>query len=46
MLAYIARRLLSTLPVMGLVALVVFAILRLTPGYLAVGDAPLGGGAV
>ena len=32
MLAYIARRLLSTLPVMGLVALVVFAILRLTPG--------------
>lgn len=32
MLAYIARRLIATLPVMGVVALVVFAILRLTPG--------------
>ena len=32
MLAYIARRLVATLPVMGTVAIVVFAILRLTPG--------------
>lgn len=32
MLAYIARRLFYTLPVMGLVAVIVFAILRLTPG--------------
>jgi peptide/nickel transport system permease protein len=32
MLAYIVRRLLATLPVMGIVAVVVFAILRLTPG--------------
>src|SRR4051812_38555158 len=32
MLAYIARRLAATLPVMGMVAVVVFAILRLTPG--------------
>lgn len=32
MLAYIARRFLSTLPVMAMVAIVVFAILRLTPG--------------
>jgi peptide/nickel transport system permease protein len=32
MLAFIARRLLATIPVMGMVALVVFAILRLTPG--------------
>jgi peptide/nickel transport system permease protein len=32
MLAYIARRLLATLPVMAMVAVVVFAILRLTPG--------------
>jgi peptide/nickel transport system permease protein len=32
MLAYIARRLLATIPVMGMVAIVVFAILRLTPG--------------
>lgn len=32
MLAYIFRRLLATLPVMGIVAIVVFAILRLTPG--------------
>lgn len=32
MLAYIARRLLYTLPVMGFVAVIVFAILRLTPG--------------
>jgi peptide/nickel transport system permease protein len=31
-LAYIARRLVATLPVMGTVAVVVFAILRLTPG--------------
>jgi len=31
-LAYIARRLLATLPVMAMVAVVVFAILRLTPG--------------
>lgn len=35
MLAYIARRLIATLPVMGTVALVVFAILRLTPGDAA-----------
>lgn len=32
MIAYIARRLLATIPVMGMVALIVFAILRLTPG--------------
>lgn len=32
MLAFISRRLLATIPVMGMVALVVFAILRLTPG--------------
>lgn len=32
MFAYIARRLLSTVPVMAMVAIVVFAILRLTPG--------------
>lgn len=32
MLAYIARRLLATLPVMVMVAVVVFAMLRLTPG--------------
>ncbi len=32
MLTYIARRLLSTIPVMVMVAIVVFAILRLTPG--------------
>ncbi|WP_230533849.1 ABC transporter permease [Microvirga roseola] len=32
MLAYIARRLLATIPVMVMVAVVVFAILRLTPG--------------
>ena len=32
MLAYLARRLLATLPVMAMVAVVVFAILRLTPG--------------
>jgi peptide/nickel transport system permease protein len=32
MLAYIARRLLATAPVMGMVAAIVFAILRLTPG--------------
>ena len=32
MLSYIARRLLSTIPVMAMVAIVVFAILRLTPG--------------
>jgi peptide/nickel transport system permease protein len=32
MLAFITRRLLATIPVMGMVALVVFAILRLTPG--------------
>jgi peptide/nickel transport system permease protein len=31
-LAYIARRLVATLPVVGTVAIVVFAILRLTPG--------------
>jgi peptide/nickel transport system permease protein len=33
---YIARRLLATIPVMGMVALIVFAILRLTPGDPAV----------
>ena len=32
MLAYVARRLLATIPVMGMVAIIVFAILRLTPG--------------
>lgn len=32
MLAYIARRLLATLPVVAMVAVVIFAILRLTPG--------------
>lgn len=32
MLSYIARRLLATIPVMGMVAVIVFAILRLTPG--------------
>jgi len=32
MLAYIVRRLMATVPVMVMVALVVFAILRLTPG--------------
>ncbi|MEN3296173.1 MAG: peptide/nickel transport system permease protein [Burkholderiales bacterium] len=32
MFAFIARRLLATIPVMGMVALVVFSILRLTPG--------------
>lgn len=32
MLAFISRRLIATIPVMGMVALVVFAILRLTPG--------------
>ncbi len=32
MLAYIARRLFATLPVMVMVAVIVFAILRLTPG--------------
>jgi peptide/nickel transport system permease protein len=32
MFAFITRRLLATIPVMGMVALVVFAILRLTPG--------------
>ena len=32
MLAYVARRLLATVPVMGMVAVIVFAILRLTPG--------------
>ena len=32
MLTFIARRLLATIPVIGMVAVVVFAILRLTPG--------------
>jgi peptide/nickel transport system permease protein len=32
MLSYIGRRLLATIPVMGMVAAIVFAILRLTPG--------------
>lgn len=32
MLTFIGRRLLATIPVMGMVALVVFTILRLTPG--------------
>jgi peptide/nickel transport system permease protein len=36
MLRYIAARILSTIPVMGVVALVVFLILRLTPGDPAV----------
>jgi peptide/nickel transport system permease protein len=31
-LAYIAKRILATIPVMGMVAMIVFAILRLTPG--------------
>jgi peptide/nickel transport system permease protein len=32
MLAYIGARLMATIPVMGVVAIIVFAILRLTPG--------------
>lgn len=32
MFAFITRRLIATIPVMGMVALIVFAILRLTPG--------------
>jgi peptide/nickel transport system permease protein len=32
MLAYIARRILATIPVMGVVAVVVFLLLRITPG--------------
>ena len=32
MIIYIARRLLATLPVIMMVAIVIFAILRLTPG--------------
>ena len=32
MLAYIARRLLATIPVLVIVAVLVFALLRLTPG--------------
>ncbi|MGO1767503.1 MAG: ABC transporter permease, partial [Advenella sp.] len=32
MLTYIARRLVATLPVIFMVAIVIFAILRLTPG--------------
>lgn len=36
MISYIARRLLATVPVMAMVALIVFAILRLTPGDPAV----------
>ena len=32
MLAYIAKRLLATIPVMAVVAIFVFAMLRLTPG--------------
>ena len=32
MLAYIAKRLLATIPVMAIVAIFVFAMLRLTPG--------------
>lgn len=32
MLTYIAKRLLATIPVIGIVALIVFAIIRLTPG--------------
>ena len=32
MLAYIAKRLLATIPVMAVVAIFVFALLRLTPG--------------
>ena len=32
MLAYIARRLLATIPVMAVVAVLVFSMLRLTPG--------------
>jgi len=32
MLTYVANRLLATIPVMGMVAVIVFAILRLTPG--------------
>jgi peptide/nickel transport system permease protein len=32
MLAYIAKRLLATIPVMAIVAILVFALLRLTPG--------------
>lgn len=36
LISYIARRLLATVPVMAMVALIVFAILRLTPGDPAV----------
>lgn len=32
MLGYIGRRMLATIPVMGIVAIIVFALLRLTPG--------------
>ena len=32
MYGYLARRILATLPVLGIVALVVFAILHLSPG--------------
>jgi peptide/nickel transport system permease protein len=46
MLTYIARRLLATIPVMGMVAAIVFAILRLTPGdpaAIIAGDAATAG---
>jgi peptide/nickel transport system permease protein len=46
MLTYIARRLLATIPVMGMVAVIVFAILRLTPGdpaAIIAGDAATAG---
>ena len=36
MLSLIARRILATIPVMGVVALTVFALLHLTPGDPAV----------
>ena len=36
MLAYVVRRLLGTIPVMGVVALFVFSLLHLTPGDPAV----------
>jgi peptide/nickel transport system permease protein len=46
MLTYIGRRLLATIPVMGMVAAIVFAILRLTPGdpaAIIAGDAATAG---
>src|SRR6195952_635667 len=41
MLAYILRRILSTLPVMGIVAMLVFSLLYITPGDPAAGVAAI-----